>query len=129
MNKNVLIGILVLIIIVLGYVTFSGNVDLQQANIIKTQGVELSTARDQAVEFAEKDGGTIEIITSEELQRIGSSSGRVMASVSSGTSNQRPYTCYMQIDGGGVYMYSYNSLYDHGNVWQINNTWMCFANS
>ena len=128
MNKNVLIGILVLIIIVLGYVTFSGDVDLQQANIIKTQGVELSTARDQVAEFAEKDGGTIEIITSEELQKIGSSSGRVSVSLSSGgASNQRPYTCYVQLDGGGVYMYNYNSLWDQGNVWNVAPGWSCFA--
>ncbi len=129
MNKNVIIGVLVCIVAVLGYITITGNSVLQQASSIQTQeGVNLSTASKQVAEFTKKDGGVIVKIADQEISEMVESASKIATiPVSNGGTTLRPYKCYVRLSNGGAYIYDYNSLYDHGSIWNLGDGWKCFA--
>lgn len=132
MNKNIIIGVLVLAVVVLGYVVMKGStVTPQEAATITSQTSTTSIDKDLTSTLSAmttaKSGGKIGVIPGTQQEKIKSAIQSVASVTAPTGSVNRPYTCAMTTSGGGIYIYSYNSLYDQGAEWHPTSGTVCYA--
>ncbi len=132
MNKNILIGVLVLIAAVLGlYLVKGGNFFSQEAATISSQSsstysIDKDFTTTISVMTASK-GGKVTLLSTAQQDKIRKAIQSTLSGVVSSGSVNRPYTCAMTTSGGGIYVYSYNSLYDQGAEWHPTSGTVCYA--
>lgn len=132
MNKNILIGVLILIVAVLSFLVVKGNsFSSQEAATISSQSSSTSSldkdfASTVSAMTANKGGKVVSLSVTQQ-EKIKSAIQSVVSVTAPTGSVNRPYTCAMTTSGGGIYVYSYNSLYDQGAEWHPTSGTVCYA--
>lgn len=111
MNKNTIIGLLVVVVIVLGVILVKGNGGLQSAAIIKSNTSKSMNEEKKMADFLTqaKEYGTYYKWTEKDLQIIEKAYFSVTPLPGS---NERPYACT-----GPLGNFSFSSYIDHGPSW------------
>lgn len=111
MNKNVIIGILVILVVILGALLVKSNGGLQDAAIIKSNTSKSMTDEEKMKQFnaQAKEYGTYYKWSESDLKVIGKAYFEVTPPPKA---NERPYACR-----GPLGNFSFNSFLDHGPSW------------
>lgn len=115
MNKNAVIAVLVVVIIVLGYFAMKGNTDFQGAATINSQSTGIDKEYQEGINVIVAKGGKIVPYTKSQVESIGVAAQKI--GVTNTTGAERHYTCTLYTSAGGSITYQYNSLYNQGNSW------------
>lgn len=128
MNKNIVIGILVFLVIVLGYFAMKGKSGVQEAATIKSQdtiSLQKEVAANQSLMVSK--GGSITALSGASQSKISQAIQTVVSATVPAGSVNRPYTCYLTGSGDAV-VFQFETQGNYGIAWHPLANVFCFAN-